>query len=252
VNEYGYRLKTKGMNDEDYRNNPQVLYLHFRGDNFFLPPSRPSETIIGSNQSFTKHKDGFLSAITKFAETDLGEEIMQFNKAGLLNAWSVSWGWMEPDDWEKDYSELDGVPTVGKWRLKEYSSCPLPANPDATNRLNLETMLSQSRVPYFQQSLSSAIVTYDLKAEIKILTDKYNELKSMLESSGTVTQKDLTELKTAFQSQLGDLKKYVKEILFEITSNNLSFKTNLDKETLIKMEKVANDCILRYAGKIQN
>jgi hypothetical protein len=254
VNEYGYKLRTKGMDEKDYRDNPQVLYLHFAGSSFFGAPARPSDTIIGTNLKLTKHKDGFLSAVTQFAESDLGEEVMQFNIAGYLNAWSLRWGWNDVTNYEDDIEEKEGIYTVLNWRLKEYSSVPLPANPDATNKLALQQMLSESKVSILQQSLSESLIKIETDEHFEILSDRILSIENQLKDSdeNQITKKDLTDLKAEIKSQQGDIKKSLTEQILSITLSNFNFRTNLDKRSLIKMEEVAQRCIDKYVGKLRN
>lgn len=112
---YNEVMNPDGMDDSDFRKNPVVFFGH-----------RNSGLPIAKN--LWLKKDGFgVIAKTQFDSSDTAREVFRLNKEGYLNAWSV--GFMY--NGEPEYR--DGLYYVSKWKLLEYSSVAIPANPDCLN-----------------------------------------------------------------------------------------------------------------------
>ena len=117
-------VRSAGLEIVNYKKNPVVLADH--------NASKP----IGKNiQISIKQKDdgvyGVL-ALTEFAPTVFAMERFWLHKNGYLNAWSIAilckeWVVMENEGWD-----------IKKAELYEYSSVPIPANPEA---LDVEKLL---------------------------------------------------------------------------------------------------------------
>ena len=116
----GESVDAKGVNLENYKKNPVVLWAH----NYSIPP-------IAKTLWIKKSKEG-ITAKPQFAKTAFAEEIFQLYKDGFLNAWSI--GFM-PEKWV-DGDEGDDIKrTYEKCELLEYSAVPVPANPEAITQI---------------------------------------------------------------------------------------------------------------------
>lgn len=113
---YGDIVHPEGMDSTDFEKNPVVLFAHNSGS-----------LTVGKNLWLKKVKNGVI-AKTKFADTELGRELYRLNAEGYMNSWSI--GFIIPEGGTKF---IDGYRHINKWKLLEYSSVALPANPDALN-----------------------------------------------------------------------------------------------------------------------
>ncbi|MCI0474099.1 MAG: phage major capsid protein [Ignavibacteria bacterium] len=116
---YGEVVNPAGMDAANYRKNPVVLFCH-----------DSKSMVIGKNLSLTPDEKG-IKAVTQFADTEAGREIYRLNREGFLNAWSI--GFIPKS--KPELKKIDGneVYFIGDWELLEYSSVPVPANPDSVN-----------------------------------------------------------------------------------------------------------------------
>jgi HK97 family phage prohead protease len=117
-------LVPKGMDADNFRKNPLVLWSHNAG----LPPIAKALWLKQGRKRIT--------AKIKFAMTERAEEVWQLFKGGFLNAFSVGFKPNEghrptPDDIKKnpDLAEARFIFTV--WELLEFSVVGVPANAEA-------------------------------------------------------------------------------------------------------------------------
>jgi len=120
----GEVLNPKGMNADNFRKNPVVLWSHEN----WTPP-------IGK-ALWLKRKGNQIIAKVKFAATERAEEVWQLFKGGFLNAFSVGFKPKEgrrptPDDIKASPALADARFIFTKWELLEFSPVAIPANPDA-------------------------------------------------------------------------------------------------------------------------
>src|SRR5690606_38616372 len=105
-------------------------------------------------------------AKTIFANTPLGNDVMAFNRDGLLTSWSV--GWLPKGD--KEYNEETGVWTFKEWYCFEYSSVIFPANNEAVNLSGYETMYKEALSPNFKMLIKSHVDYINIKSETSTFT----------------------------------------------------------------------------------
>ncbi len=121
VDRYGDIIRAKGFDLKAYRKNPVVLFAH----NSYIPP-------IGRAIKVSK-EDGALKATAEFMPEDLSEfafSIFRMYQEKFLRAVSV--GFL-PTKWETmldDEGRYLGIEFL-KQELLEFSSVPIPANPEA-------------------------------------------------------------------------------------------------------------------------
>jgi HK97 family phage prohead protease len=172
VDRFGDKIYPEGMDDTDYRKNPIVLFAH-----------DSSELTIGKNLWLRKDEKGIL-AKTQFADTKIGMDLFRLNKNGFLNAWSI--GFIIPEG-GSEYA--DGVNHIRKWNLLEYSSVPLPANPESLN-LMLKEVSDDRLKRYLQMSYDSD--HYELIRMSKRVDDRISELEKKFDRfESVVTEKFL-------------------------------------------------------------
>lgn len=124
VDRDGEVLVPKGMDSDDFRKNPVVLWSH----NANLPP-------VGK-ALWLKQGRKRITAKVKFATTERAEEIWQLFKGGFLNAFSVGFKPKEgrrptPEDIKANPNLADAHFIFTKWHLLEFSPVAVPANAEA-------------------------------------------------------------------------------------------------------------------------
>ncbi|HRE41945.1 MAG TPA: HK97 family phage prohead protease [Ignavibacteria bacterium] len=113
----GEVMNPNGCDFSEYKKNPVVFFSHRSRD---LP--------IGKNEFLEVSEKGII-AKTVFDSSDFAKEIFRLNAEGFLNSWSIGYSYSEPPVLK------DGIFFVDKWNLLEYSSVPIPANPECINLL---------------------------------------------------------------------------------------------------------------------
>jgi hypothetical protein len=248
INCYGYILRNAGMDDTEYRKNPVVLWAHEVSGGFFEKSPNPSDLIVGKNISLTVTDKG-IEAITEFADTELGNEVMNLNMDGFLNAWSVRWDFVNGED--KDLSFINETPIVINWKPKEYSSCVLPGNPYATNKL--EQALSIVKTPLMKNYLHNQLITAKINDDIKNLELNIDEKIKNL-APNTITEKQLNDLKNSVSADIGRVKKELSDKVLKLAYDMLSLKENLHSQILTSISARLNSdiekAIKRATGKI--
>lgn len=248
INCYGYILRNAGMDDTEYRKNPVVLWAHEVSGGFFEKSPNPSDLIVGKNISLTVTDKG-IEAITEFADTELGNEVMNLNMDGFLNAWSVRWDFVNGED--KDLSFVNDIPIVINWKPREYSSCVLPGNPYATNKL--EQALSIVKTPLMKNYLHNQLITAKINDDIKNLELNIDEKIKNL-APNTITEKQLNDLKNSVSADIGRVKKELSDKVLKLAYDMLSLKENLHSQILTSISARLNSdiekAIKRATGKI--
>ena len=120
----GEILLPKGMDAENFANNPVVPWSHWSMD----PP-------IGK-ALWIKKGVKRITAKVQFATTDLAEEVWQLFKDGFLKAFSVGFIALEshkptPAEIKKKPEWAEARRVFDKWELLEFSPVTVPANPEA-------------------------------------------------------------------------------------------------------------------------
>ena len=152
---FGEVMNPKGCNYTEYRKNPVVFFGHQSRE---LPIAR-NENIIAD--------DFGVIAVTKFDTSDFAKEVFRLNSEGFLNSWSIGFVPMKKPTLKDKYLYYD------KWNLLEYSSVPIPANPDAVNLMLKEIKNERVREIITEQKNRSTLMT---QIE-QIFADKNCELR---------------------------------------------------------------------------
>jgi HK97 family phage prohead protease len=153
---YGEIMKPEGCDYSGYRKNPVVFFGHLSRD---LPIAKNEKIIID---------DSGVLAVTKFDSSDFAKEIFRLNAEGFLNSWSIGFvpkkiksQKLKINDKEQDYVCIE------EWELLEYSSVPIPANPDAVNLMLKEVKSDKIKEIIEQENFKSRI--HKLKTDMEIL-----------------------------------------------------------------------------------
>ncbi len=151
---YGEIMKPEGCDYSGYRKNPVVFFGHRSRD---LPIAKNEKIVID---------DSGVLAVTKFDTSEFAKEIFRLNAEGFLNSWSIGFvpkkmknQKLKVNDKEQDYRCIE------EWELLEYSSVPIPANPDAVNLMMKEIKSEKVKEIIEQENLR--IITEKLKKEME-------------------------------------------------------------------------------------
>jgi len=198
---YGDIVNPSGMDATNYAKNPVVLFGH-----------RSNSLVIGKNLELQVRHNG-VSAVTKFADTDQGREIYKLNRDGFLNAWSI--GFIPKREVEKK-DEISGkvYNHIEEWELLEYSSVPIPANPDCLN-LMLKDLQDVTIKNILEEENESLIHYNQLSADISALKSELSSFNSNISNlNGNVTELNnkLIKLESKVSLKIIELIKFVKSL----------------------------------------
>lgn len=127
LNEYGFRVKTDGIELEHFRKNPVMLWNH-RRDNAFK-----EDAVLPIGKWVNLRVDnGKLLAEPAFDDDDeFAMKIAGKVKKGIINSTSVNLKPVELSDDPKDLLQGQRRPTLTRSRLKEVSMTDIPGNANA-------------------------------------------------------------------------------------------------------------------------
>jgi HK97 family phage prohead protease len=172
-------MKPEGCDYSGYRKNPVVFFGH-----------RSRELPVAKNEKIIINETGVL-AVTKFDTSDFAKEIFRLNAEGFLNSWSIGFvpkkiknQKLKINDKEQDYRCIE------EWELLEYSSVPIPANPDAVNLMLKEVKSDKIKEIIEQENLNSIINA--LNTKIDKLKEGYTEKhRKDTESTDKIIKREL-------------------------------------------------------------
>lgn len=238
VNRYGYILKNSGMDNSKY--NGTVLWEHNR-DSFF-GIAKPSDLVIG--KSLYQKNDGYgILAKTQFHKTELADDVMNANREGFINSWSLSWDSRNVKD--EDIEMVGDVMAVKNWKLLEYSSVIIPANPDCINQ-----MLSMSKSLTFKSLLTSEHVINELKNSLKENSDKILLLENKILSLESLSVPEQKDYSIEIKNSISELNKQLNAKLFEIVGRMQNLSDGITKNILSQIPSIVTGAIRKYVGKV--
>lgn len=160
-----------GVVVDNYMKNPVVLFAHNYSD---MPIAKCVDLKVAA--------DGIIATVEfppegVYAKADV---IYQMYKGGFLNAWSI--GFM-PLEYEEN---AEGGYAFKKWEMFEFSSVPVPDNPEA-----LTVMRSKGiDVDLLKEKDADASTELEYTDETKIMDLTVGQLKTLIEKAGSVSQYD--------------------------------------------------------------
>lgn len=119
VNAYGYRVLTSGIDIEQYRRNPVLLWMHRRGE------------VIGHLDNIEVDADGITGELVFDEASERGREVAAQWEAESLRMVSVGLEMIETSDAPDDIEIGQTRPTVTRSKLLEVSVVDIGANDDA-------------------------------------------------------------------------------------------------------------------------
>lgn len=119
VNSYGFRLLTSGVDMEQYRRNPVLLYMHERGN------------VIGTVENIVVDGQDLIGELVFDEVTDTSKEVAAQWEKGSLRMVSAGLEIIEASEDAALLLPGQTGPTVTKWKLLEVSVVDIGANPDS-------------------------------------------------------------------------------------------------------------------------
>jgi len=153
-------VQPNGMLADNFLKNPVVMFAHNYAD-------MPIAKCLG-----LKVQDTGILATVQFPDEgtyDKADTIYKMYKDGFLNAWSI--GFM-PLDYEEN--EQGGY-NFKSWELFEFSSVPVPDNPEAltvmrSKGINVDAVLEKGVIPYKETPKAPEDEAWDAGEEVKAAT----------------------------------------------------------------------------------
>ena len=125
VNCYGFRILTEGIDVEQYRRNPVLLWMHARSSD----PARP--TLIGRMEDLRIDGDRLIGRPVFDTDNPVAADIARKWDEGFLRAASAGIRVIETSADPQLFLPGQTDVTVTRCRLEEVSIVDLPANPEA-------------------------------------------------------------------------------------------------------------------------
>ena len=213
VDRMGDTVNTKGWQLENFKNNPVILFAH---DNSSPPVAKATDIY---------EKGGNLIAEAQFMPPEMSafsHSIYQMYKEGFMRATSVGF---QPLEWKfVEEDDRFGVDFL-KQELLEFSTVPVPANPEA-----------------LMQAKSIGVDMQPIRDWAESVLDSWDEHK------GIIIPK--THLKTLIKASKDDIYQVPKELQDRLLEKNLkSIKEQVkSKEIPITLDgdKVVNDVVVAF------
>ena len=190
-------MNPAGMNASDFLKARTVFFNH----NYNQPIAKNTELIVEPNG---------VKAKTVFSETKFADDVYKWHTEGIVNTWSIGFT-ADPKDITIDPDK--GVWTYNKWNLLEYSSAPLPANPNALDQAKAVTKSIEGI-----SMIDNSMKFYEFSSIIESQTKELNEIKDLIKSINKSENNSLNEeIKREFQKEIEEIKNI-------ITGSNKNFE----------------------------
>lgn len=174
VDRMGDVIDQSGWILDNYKKNPVVLWCH----DYSIPPIGKATDIRVVN--------GKLKATTKFAKTELAQEVWNLYRGGFLSSFSVGFKPRSYRPIKDEEGNVTGFRFVEQ-ELLEYSAVSVPANPNAnaTMRAMVQRGLISGVVKYLPSSVTGATADEiaewaEKKSEMLDAVTRYENIKRLL------------------------------------------------------------------------
>lgn len=161
--------------EEVYRKNAVIFFGH---DSRSFP--------IGINLWLKPEAHGVVALSQIDKGSDKAKEVYRLNKEGILKSWSI--GFIPKVETLKEDSEGIKRNFIEEWELLEYSSVPIPANPDAIN-LALKECKNEDIKGVLEKENEILIFKNDVNAILNSIKTELEQIKSQ----GTVLSREETD-----------------------------------------------------------
>ena len=154
-------MNPQGMDSSDFEKTRTVFFNH--------DYNRP----IAKNVELVREPNG-VRAKTIFSSTKFADDVYNWHLEGVINTWSIGFR-AKSEDVEVD--EKTGIWNYKKWNLLEYSSAPLPANPNA-----LDSAKGIAKSYEGIAMIELGIKAYELNTIIEEQSKELSEIKELIKN----------------------------------------------------------------------
>lgn len=203
----------RGGDFAEFEKTRTVFFNH----NYFMP--------VAKNMWLKAAGDG-IKAKTVFSKTPFAQELYMMHKEGILNSWSIGFdiprnkqGFIE--DGAVSFDDNSNVRTFNKWKLLEYSSAPLPANPNA---------IDHAKTICKSYEMQKEITKLEAEIELQHRIDKFDELVNGI---AELKNKN-TELESFMQSEIEKHKQMLDEVSNKVKNNNAEIAGSMNADEIVK------------------
>lgn len=189
----------------------------FFNHNYFMP--------VGKNMWLKATGDG-VKAKTVFSRTPFAKELYTMHKEGILNSWSIGFdlprnkqGYIE--EGAVEFDDSNNIRKFNKWKLLEYSSAPLPANPNA---------IDQAKSICKSYEMTREITKLEAEIEVKSRLEKFDELIEVVNSLKAKND----ELENYIRSEIEKHRSQINDITGKIKTQNAEIAGSISVEEVVK------------------
>jgi len=177
-----------GMDASDFNKTKTVFFNH----NYNQPIAKNTELFVESNG---------VKAKTVFSNTKFADDIYRLHLEGIINTWSI--GFTAKSE---DIKQNDNVWTYNKWNLFEYSSAPLPANPNA-----LDSAKSIVKSIEGITMVDSSLKYLEFNSIIEAQSKELNEIKDLIKNLNKTDSNNIQEeIRKEFNKEIEEIKNLIK------------------------------------------
>lgn len=190
-------MNPAGMDATDFLKARTVFFNH----NYNQPIAKNTELITEPNG---------VKAKTVFSETKFADDVYKWHLEGIVKTWSIGFRANRKD---VTIDEETNIWTYNKWNLLEYSSAPLPANPNALDQAKAVTKSIEGI-----SMIDNSMKFYEFSSIIESQTKELNEIKDLIKNINKSENNSLNEeIKREFQKEIEEIKNI-------ITGSNKNFE----------------------------
>lgn len=189
----------------------------FFNHNYFMP--------VAKNMWLKANEEG-IKAKTVFSKTPFAQELYLMHKEGILNSWSIGFDVIRnksglAEDNSVLFDEENKTRIFNKWKLLEYSSAPLPANPNA---------IDHAKSICKSYEMKKEITKIEAEIEVKSRMEKFDEL---IEGINSLKAKN-NELENFIRSEIEKHNNQINDISSKISVENAEIADKEQAESLVK------------------
>jgi len=227
LNCYGFRVLTSGIELEDFKKNPVMLWSHTRSwsddERTILP--------IGRWENLRVENGKLLGEPVFDTEDKFAAKIGKKVDNGFINACSIGIEVLERSEAKEDIVAGQTRPTIKRCRLQEVSITDIPANGNCVSLYNMDGKIIELKAESIDIALGTININKNNKKEesMKLIALKIGLSENATEAEVLAKLQDYTEL----QSKLTERE-------HEIASLK-SAAAEVEKRTI---EKMVNEAIL--------
>lgn len=207
----------KGMDAKDFKKSPSVWYNHnYRYDVNAVPIAK---------SLWQKVKEDGVIAKTQFSNLEFADDIYYLHKNDFMKSWSI--GWMPQLDNKgniKDgallYDEKSEKTFINLWALLEYSSAPMPMNPNALDLA--KSYLGDLKTMKAKEEIEKVIAEGTIMKRVDEIFALVKELQTQITDVKTIVDGNEEDILALTQALNTETKQIAEEVKLEMGAKTLN------------------------------